>query len=115
MTTTTGARIVYNHFDRIARHLPEVMGEIVRKTAFEIEATAKRRAPVDTGNLKASIKTTANDRTRRRATVWTNVKYAPFVEYGTRYMAAQPYLIPAAEQARPKFLDACRRLEKSLG
>lgn len=110
---TAGAKLVYNNFDRIARQLPQVMDKVVRKTALEIETVAKRRAPVDTGALKASINTTAD--APLHATVWTGIEYGPFVEYGTRYMAAQPYLIPAAEQARPKFLDACRRLEASLG
>lgn len=110
---TVGARLEFNHFDRIARQLPQVVDKVVRKTAFEIESVAKSRAPVDTGNLKASISTMVDG--PAHAVVGTNVEYAPFVEYGTRHMAAQPYLIPAAEQARPKFLDACRRLEASLG
>ncbi len=29
------------------------------------------------------------------AKVGTNVEYAPYVELGTRYMRAQPYLVPA--------------------
>lgn len=106
------ARIVYNNFDRIAASLPKVASQIVRKTAFEIETVAKGRVAVDTGTLKASITTHVDG--PAHAVVGTGVEYATFVEYGTRHMAAQPYLIPAAEQARPKFLDACRRIEQAL-
>lgn len=45
----------FNHFGQIAENVPKVLGQIVRKTAFDIEAGAKQRAAVDTGFLKNSI------------------------------------------------------------
>jgi HK97 gp10 family phage protein len=63
----------------LERELPKAMGDI----ALHIEREAKRRAPVDTGNLRASIahvvETIANG---YRAVVGTNVEYAREVEFG---------------------------------
>ena len=50
-----------------------------------IQAEAKRRAPVDTGGLKKSIKTAARMEGREAvATVGSNLHYAIHVEYGHR-------------------------------
>jgi HK97 gp10 family phage protein len=62
--------------------------------ALIVEGAAKGLAPVDTGNLKGSI-------TYRvgfdHAKVGTNVDYAPYLEYGTVKMSAQPYLRPGLD------------------
>ena len=65
--------------------------------ALLVEGDAKLRAPVDTGNLRSSITHTASG---DRATVHTNVEYAPYMEYGTSRTAAQPYLTPALLENR---------------
>jgi HK97 gp10 family phage protein len=46
-----------------------------------VERSAKTKAPVDTGRLKNSIISTVQG---LRAVVVAGVKYAPFVEFGTR-------------------------------
>jgi HK97 gp10 family phage protein len=57
---------------------------------------ARLYAPVDTGRLRSSIQVTrGRDATGPFLDIGTNVSYAAFVEFGTRYMAAQPYLRPA--------------------
>ena len=56
------------------------------------ESFAKLQCPVDTGNLRNSIN---HAQTEDMAIVGTNVEYAPYVEYGTVNMKAQPYLKPA--------------------
>jgi HK97 gp10 family phage protein len=71
-----------------------------------IEAEAKRRAPVDLGNLQGSIMTemqTGPGDTVAKGTVGTNVEYAAFQEFGTKHHDAQPYLGPALELARRKY------------
>ena len=71
-----------------------------------IEGKAKRNCPVDTGNLRNSLTTVMDsDRSSNPALgfVGTNVEYAAFVEFGTRHVAAQPYLGPALEDARRRF------------
>lgn len=62
----------------------------------EVVNIAKFLVPVDTGRLRSSITFQMSTLDSRPAVeVGTNVEYAPFVEFGTRYMRAQPYLIPA--------------------
>ena len=71
-----------------------------KNRAFEImggkaETYAKQLCPVDTGRLRNSITHAQVDEDTE--VIGTNVKYAPFVELGTRKQKAQPYLRPAAE------------------
>ncbi|WP_019008981.1 HK97-gp10 family putative phage morphogenesis protein [Deinococcus aquatilis] len=56
-------------------------------------------APVDTGRLRQSINVQKIGKGHYR--VGTNVNYAPFVEFGTRYMRAQPFMRPAIEKVFP--------------
>ena len=78
---------------------PEVERELARR-AVKVEGAAKRLCPVDTGRLRASI-THSIDRDGRGplAYIGTNVEYAIFVELGTRFMRAQPFLRPALRAA----------------
>lgn len=52
----------------------------VERTALQVERTAKRKAPVDTGTLRGSIE--ARNVGDYQYAVGTNVEYAPHVEYG---------------------------------
>ena len=49
----------------------------------------RKRAPVDTGALRDSIRVSA---AKEGAQVSANVPYARFVQFGTRYMEAQPFI-----------------------
>jgi HK97 gp10 family phage protein len=104
--------IKYNNLPRIARQLPEAVGAIVRKAAFDVEANAKAVVPVDTGKLKNSI--TCEFPSQTKAIIAPHTEYAGFVEYGTRKQRAQPYMRPAAEKVAPAFIEACKRLEERL-
>lgn len=54
------------------------------RTGTRVQNEARRRAPVDTGRLRSSIVSRAEDRGRTYdVTVGTNVNYAEHVEYGT--------------------------------
>lgn len=98
----------------------------VAKTVLDIEAGAKRRliehGSVDTGNLLGSIEGHSEGTSGE---VSTGVEYAPYLEFGTGRrgeasefpgkpadltysedwagMAARPYMIPSAEEAREPF------------
>ena len=80
--------------------IQEELGKAVTELAFVIEGHAKKLCPVDTGLLRSSILPVVES--WAEAYVGTNVKYAIFVEYGTRKTKAQPYLEPA-------FLEGKRR------
>lgn len=68
---------------------------------IKVERTAKRLCPVDTGRLRASITHSLESDSRGLVgVVGTDVHYAPYVEFGTSRMAAQPFLRPALAAAR---------------
>jgi HK97 gp10 family phage protein len=74
--------------DRLLKRLNNIANVDVKKTmekaTLMVHAQAKLLAPADTGNLRESIhqevKTTSNSVEGR---VFTNVQYAPYVEFGT--------------------------------
>lgn len=107
--------ITYNRLNDLASELHAEASRVVRKTARDIEEGAKSIVPVDTGNLKNSIQVKEQE-DDLNATIGihegSHVEYAAYVEYGTHRMAAQPYLTPAAERARPSFNEAMERLLK---
>ena len=92
------------------RQVPELIAEelatAVRDLVLLVEAEAKKLCPVDTGKLRASI--TPVIESWAAGYVGTNTHYAPYVEYGTRKMDAQPFLEPA-------FLEGKRRASKVFG
>lgn len=70
--------------------------KMILKTTLRIEALAKMKCPVDTGRLRNSIQhQIALDNGEITGRVGTNVEYAPYVEFGTRYWSGKPFLIPA--------------------
>jgi HK97 gp10 family phage protein len=106
----------------------------IERSAINIEREAKNLCPVDFGILRSSIAKTVDASDSGRilsAEVGTNVEYAPFVEFGTgdgassipaelqeyasefkgktgrkRNYPARPFLFPAWEQERPKFVKS---------
>lgn len=129
--------VLSNRLPQMGANMAARVSQAVRKSAFDIEARAKSLAPVDTGNLKNTIKTDiAGD--GLSAEVTANADYAAHVEYGTRPhvirpknasmlafkiggvtvfakevnhpgTAAQPFMTPAAEQVRPAFIAAVKQ------
>jgi len=94
----TGTGIFLINFDKIKKKLEKQkkLEEAVERIAYLIEGEAKKICPVDTGRLRASIHV---GKIKNSAYyVGTNVHYAPYVEFGTRKMTAQPYLRPAAKK-----------------
>lgn len=95
--------------------LRAAMQREVKIAAVNIERGAKQRAPVDTGRLRNSI-THEITEGGLNAQVGSNVEYAPFQEFGTRRTRAQPFLFPAFEEERPRYMDRLKRaLSKAAG
>jgi HK97 gp10 family phage protein len=99
--------IVVSRLPLIAAAAVAKAEEHTRKAAFDIEAHAKANAPVDTGNLRNSINTTGSGLAYE---VTSPAVYSVYQEYGTRKMAAHPFMTPAVELVRPAFLAAMRTL-----
>lgn len=91
--------------------------QVVRKTAYDIETTAKSIVAVDTGNLKSSI-THSDPRMASTgslaAEIGPTADYGEFLETGTRRMAPQPFMGPAADRHEPAFNAAMAQLGQEL-
>lgn len=82
--------------------------QVVRKAAHDVEASAKRRAPVDTGTLRNSISTSSTG--PFSAEVGPTVAYGVYLEHGTSKMAPRPYMSPALDEVTPAFVAAIEQL-----
>lgn len=82
---------------------------VVRHNGAEMQAKAQQNASVDTGHLKRSIglEITGGGMV---AEVEPTADYAPYVELGTRFMEAQPYLKPAFDEQKEKFEKDMKKL-----
>ena len=65
--------------------------------------------PTTTGDTARSITLTMSDG-GLTATVAPGTEYSMYLEYGTRFMAAEPFVKPAFEIVKPKFLDDLKKL-----
>jgi HK97 gp10 family phage protein len=107
MTIVT--RLDTRRLDQIIANEPNKASEIVRTTAFEVEQKAKMLAPVDTGALKNSLK--AEEHTGPLSWwVHDGMNYGIFNEIGTSRMAAHPFMVPAVEGVRQKWIERWREL-----
>lgn len=78
--------------------------QVVRKVAADVETNAKAIAPVDTGNLRASIGTEM--RGRYEAEVGPSAAYGIYVEFGTSRMAPQAFMGPSLDRYSGTFVEA---------
>lgn len=94
------------------------ISQVVRLNTAEVTQKAKERVPVSTektnpggahGQLKRSIIPSMSSG-GMVGKVNTTVDYAEYVEMGTRFMAAQPYMKPAFDQQKEVFLDDMKKL-----
>jgi hypothetical protein len=71
--------------------------------AEDVKTEAIRRAPVKTGHLRSSIYSLVKDWV---VNIGAEATYALFVELGTRYLRARPYLYPSIQQYLPQLEQA---------
>jgi HK97 gp10 family phage protein len=132
---------IINDLSRFQTAKTQEVKDVIHESALNIQKGAKRRCPVDTGRLRASIAFEPVGQLGLTMQVGTKVKYAPYVEWGTgvfaslegyqgrqtpwRYPATRggaltgefvytrgskphPFLIPAFEEEKPRFIRAVR-------
>lgn len=129
--------VTFNRFPELAARLPQVCGQIVRKTALALQAEARESmsggksgrvyfrggkvhqasAPgeppaIDAGSLANSIQVEMTSQTT--AAVYTVQEYAPVLEFGGGRIAARPFFEPAARSVEPEFVAALAALEQAL-
>ena len=112
--------VMHNAFPRMAAGMTGGVEPGVRQAAVEIAADAQATAPRDTGALAASCQSDPYERTATRV-AWAAyagnteggglradgkpVNYEIYQEFGTRFMAAQPFFFPSVERLRPDFAN----------
>lgn len=103
--TISGADALLSKLKKLASHSD--VKEAVKVNTAELAKGAIRNAPVDTGHLKRSITPEVTDLIGR---VVPTAEYAPYVELGTRFMSAQPFLSPAFMVQKIQFINDLKRL-----
>ena len=98
--------------DKITAEMKPEARKIVNKYGLVITDAAARMAPVDTAALRNSLLSESRMTDDLTFTVSDGVEYGIFQELGTSKMAAQPFLVPAIEAWRERFLNAFGELFK---
>lgn len=81
--------------------------QVVRASGQDFKRNAEALVPVDTGHLKSSITTKMLSKTSVK--IVSNANYSGYVEYGTRYMRAQPYFRPSMDKVYPTFKEKVKK------
>ena len=122
MASINGLDELFANLSGLGGNIKESSRKGLERGAKKIQKNAKLLAPVDTGKLRNSIKTKSQTtQDGAEAQVYTNLEYAPYVEFGTgergresnierlngisykadwKGQAAQPYLTPAYLHAK---------------
>ncbi len=102
--------VVQLNFGAVIDQVKQKASLAVQRAAVNLEKRAKEIVPVKTGRLKKSIQhTVTGDLT---AQVDVGEGYAGHVEFGTTRQAAQPYLVPAAEETRVEFIEELTQITR---
>ena len=80
----------------------DAVKQVVRLNGSELQQKAMQTAPYDTGTLRRSIMLDIEDN-GLTAKCTALAEYAPYVEWGTRYMDAQPFMRPSFNKQAPTF------------
>ena len=94
----------------IAKQAPGLDTVICELASQEIKDEAYLRAAVDTGEMRDSITRYVYGKIFR---VIAEAPHSAFVEWGTRRMAAQPFMTPAAEA--PDYDGICQEALRQIG
>ncbi len=125
----------FNHFSNIAEALPQVLSQVVRKTAFDaqghIQGFIRSNGQIDTGFMVNSVYTVTSEGSTysggekalpevgrpdnpQTAYVAVGAAYAVYQNYGSRFMPGKPFFEPGIEATRPGFERACAAIEEKL-
>ena len=98
----------------------DAVKEAVKVHGANLQKRAKELCPVGSpetthkpgyvgGTLRRSISTELTDNGFTSETE-PHTEYAGYVEWGTRYMNAQPYMRPAFEEVSPQFISDIKKI-----
>lgn len=99
-------------FERMERDIEDDVSTIVRNNTIEMTKGTTRNAVFDkgyqTGYTKRGIETQKVNSLKYKTV--SKSEHSGFLEWGTRFMDAQPFLYPAFFKQKPKFLADLKRL-----
>ena len=104
------------------RELGNRVTQAIEIAARNVEKGGKERIAawpaVDTGDTMGSIAAQPVGGFMRGENLEWRVgpvtEYSPFIEFGTVYMRARPFMVPALESEAPRFREAIEQLMKEL-
>lgn len=79
----------------------EQSSQVIRNNTEKLKASAKAKAPVDTGFLKDHI--TSSYPNRLEGHVKSEAAYSGYQEYGTRFQTGKAHIRPALQEIEPQF------------
>lgn len=112
------AQIKIEGLDKLQKRLKENITmddvkRVVRQNGSELQRKMQGKADFkrgyQTGTTKRSIKLQLQD-DNLSAEVGPETEYSPYLEYGTRFMEAQPFVRPSLNEQKVKFLADMQKL-----
>ena len=104
--------VTKNLFPQASSLLQAAVADVYQREGGAVLADMQQRTPVATGELRGSETMTVSGQT----VTWTaSADHALFVEGGTRFMGARPYLAPAVEAGAQRIADGIAAAVGSLG
>ena len=89
-------------FEEISKKLTSGLAKAVLVVERQAKINADFTQGYQTGVLRSSI---TSEVSGLEGKVGTNKDYAPFVEFGTSKMGAQPFLFPALEEKKNEIME----------
>lgn len=90
----------------------EQSSQVIRNNTERLKASAKAKAPVDTGFLKNHI--TSSYPSRLEGHVKSEAAYSGYQEYGTRFQTGTPHIRPALQEIEPQFKQDMNNVLKGV-
>lgn len=122
MATTKGVHIKFEGLTELQKKLlnaaePGALKKVVRQNGAELQQRMKREAVFtggySQGDTEQSISLHITDG-GDTARVGPETEYSPYVEYGTRFMEAQPFVVPAFDAQKDIFHRDVEKLVEKL-
>ncbi len=110
------ANLSLKGIDQLVKHLNKAatlqdVKQVVKSNTADMTAKMQEVVPVDTGNMKRSITMEVTDG-GFTGVAGPHTNYAAYVEYGTRFQAAQPFIKPSFDVQKGVFINDLERLLK---
>lgn len=102
--------------DQLVKHLDKAASlrdvqQVVKSNTSKMTTSMQKNAPVDTGYMKRSIKMELTEG-GFSGEAGPHTDYSAYLEYVTRFQAAQPFVKPSFDIQKKVFINDLKRLMK---